>query len=331
MATTKKFLDITGLGKFLDKLKTIFALKSHSHSSFKGATDDSAGTSGYVPAPAAGDNTKVLYGDGTWRDVEELCTVSNIEASTDGTAYGVVTVQAETDYIPIGSTVSVSNELDIDSMQTWKWVITCSNGSFGDLNAVLLDGDSFGDGYEFMIKFPKSVTIRFRIDSQTTTIGNTECYIGKIISVAPKSLYRKGQYGNLVPESSSADLKKFLQGDGKWTTPESDQVLYQSSGTDTVKDKIAASDANFLLLNWLRSDKTRTSPNQQGYGFYEVYKSDSSAAGWPANEVRGFVVGFTSTDNDVYYQLFLGWSGSVHYRIWINGQDYGTWRRFTLS
>lgn len=32
-----------------------------------GANDTSAGTKGLVPAPAAGDNTKFLCGDGTWQ------------------------------------------------------------------------------------------------------------------------------------------------------------------------------------------------------------------------------------------------------------------------
>lgn len=302
-------------------------------SDMTGATSSTAGTHGLVPAPAAGDNTKVLHGDGTWRgNVEELCTVSNITGPIDSGSAGVVTVQAETGHIPVGSIVSVSTETNNDvTIPSNKWIIKCSNGSFGDLNAVFLNGDSFGDGFELSLNFPKSSVIRFRIDSQTTTVGNTQCYIGNILSVAPKSLHRNQRYGNLVPESSEADLKKFLQGDGKWTTPTSDQILFQSSGTDTVKSKIAKSDIDLMRLNWLRSDKTRTSPNEQGYGFYEVYKTDSSAAGWPANEARGFVVGFTSTNKDVYYQLFLGWSGSAYYRIWKSGEDYGTWRRFTLA
>lgn len=36
---------------------------------FTGATSSSAGTNGLVPAPAAGDQSKVLMGDGTWKDL----------------------------------------------------------------------------------------------------------------------------------------------------------------------------------------------------------------------------------------------------------------------
>lgn len=39
------------------------------YSTMTGATSSAAGTSGLVPAPAAGDNTKVLRGDGTWGTV----------------------------------------------------------------------------------------------------------------------------------------------------------------------------------------------------------------------------------------------------------------------
>lgn len=38
------------------------------YSDFTGATSSSAGTHGLVPAPAAGDQGKVLHGDGTWKD-----------------------------------------------------------------------------------------------------------------------------------------------------------------------------------------------------------------------------------------------------------------------
>lgn len=37
------------------------------YSAFKGATSSAAGGAGLVPAPAAGDQGKVLYGDGTWK------------------------------------------------------------------------------------------------------------------------------------------------------------------------------------------------------------------------------------------------------------------------
>lgn len=43
----------------------------------KGATTDEAGTAGYCPAPAKGDNTKYLRGDGTWQTPPDTNTDTN--------------------------------------------------------------------------------------------------------------------------------------------------------------------------------------------------------------------------------------------------------------
>lgn len=52
-----------------------------------GATESTAGKAGYVPAPAVGDNTKYLCGDGTWKEqtasVDTLTTMEEVEAATD--------------------------------------------------------------------------------------------------------------------------------------------------------------------------------------------------------------------------------------------------------
>lgn len=44
------------------------ALTDTTYSDFTGATSSTAGAHGLVPAPAAGDEGKVLHGDGTWKD-----------------------------------------------------------------------------------------------------------------------------------------------------------------------------------------------------------------------------------------------------------------------
>ena len=43
------------------------AANSHSHNAFGGATSSAAGSAGFVPAPAAGNQSKYLRGDGTWQ------------------------------------------------------------------------------------------------------------------------------------------------------------------------------------------------------------------------------------------------------------------------
>lgn len=43
------------------------ATASHTHAAMGGATASAAGTAGFVPAPASGQNTRYLRGDGTWQ------------------------------------------------------------------------------------------------------------------------------------------------------------------------------------------------------------------------------------------------------------------------
>ncbi|MNK33283.1 Collagen triple helix repeat protein [compost metagenome] len=50
-------------------------------SAFGGASAGSAGTAGKVPAPAAGDQNKALYGDGTWKTVDAAPTDAEIETA----------------------------------------------------------------------------------------------------------------------------------------------------------------------------------------------------------------------------------------------------------
>ena len=98
-------LDDKGLTYFVGKLKDMFAPKNHthddryyteseidsklggkantnhSHSAFGKATANSAGSSGYVPAPAKGQQGQYLRGDGTW-------------ATPTNTTYGDATTSA---------------------------------------------------------------------------------------------------------------------------------------------------------------------------------------------------------------------------------------------
>jgi hypothetical protein len=47
------------------------ALGAAANTAFTGATSSAAGTAGLVPAPIAGDHTKVLRADGTWQQLPD--------------------------------------------------------------------------------------------------------------------------------------------------------------------------------------------------------------------------------------------------------------------
>lgn len=61
---------------------------------FTGATASTAGTHGYVPAPAAGDQGKFLKGDGSWDNVPVMDGASSVSAG----ASGLVPAPAAADY-----------------------------------------------------------------------------------------------------------------------------------------------------------------------------------------------------------------------------------------
>ena len=57
---------IKGKGDSTYQAKGNYAAANHGHSAFGKATADAAGSAGYVPAPAKGQQGKYLRGDGTW-------------------------------------------------------------------------------------------------------------------------------------------------------------------------------------------------------------------------------------------------------------------------
>ena len=75
VAVTKS--DITGLG---------IPAQDTTYSAMTGATSSASGASGLVPQPSAGDEGKVLYGDGTWKTpAAEVSDMTGATASTAGT------------------------------------------------------------------------------------------------------------------------------------------------------------------------------------------------------------------------------------------------------
>lgn len=67
------------LGSLLSRLSTYFL---QTNEDFTGATANAAGEKGMVPAPAAGDNTKFLRGDGNWASLSETVFVVSTSTQT---------------------------------------------------------------------------------------------------------------------------------------------------------------------------------------------------------------------------------------------------------
>ena len=82
---------------------TTIALTDTTYNAMTGATSSTAGASGLVPAPAAGDQDKVLKGDGTWGDAAATAIVAYINGAYGGSwtsAFQVYTTSAHTTVCP---------------------------------------------------------------------------------------------------------------------------------------------------------------------------------------------------------------------------------------
>lgn len=88
--------------------KTI-SITDTTYSDFTGATDSVAGSSGLVPAPAAGDNTKYLRGDGTWQTISAY----SLPPATTTTLGGVI--------VGAGLNVDANGIISTDTFTTNEW------------------------------------------------------------------------------------------------------------------------------------------------------------------------------------------------------------------
>lgn len=91
----------------------------HENSDMQGATAGSAGSAGLVPAPAAGDQNKVLCGDGTWKAMEQ--TVVTPTYGTVGSASeGVDVLLSEITSWDAGSAPTLGTAIDADEIDSWS-------------------------------------------------------------------------------------------------------------------------------------------------------------------------------------------------------------------
>lgn len=152
---------------------------NHSHSAFGKATADSAGSAGYVPAPAKGQQGQYLRGDGTW-------------ATPTNTTYGDATTSAHglmtaADKAKLNGIASNANNYSHPISSGNKHIP--AGGSAGQILRWSADG-----------------TATWGPDNNTTY----SAFKGATSSAAGG--------GGLVPAPGTADVGKVLKGNGTWGT-----------------------------------------------------------------------------------------------------------------
>ena len=231
--------------------KTISATDT-TYTHFTGATASADGVQGLVPGPLAGDEDKVLKGDGTWGTIQSAAnTIFYMNASESGTTRhlykasdmtGLVTMQDIIDANDDGQViVRISTSVD-PSMYSDMYLQNAYVAS-GDYQMIFLDNQYY---YSFDTSLTSDSTFQFAKSEiqRKLTAGSNVQINGNTIS-ATDTTYSDftgatssvaGAAG-LVPAPATTDVDKYLKGDGTWgtiTAPAASTTFYATDGWNLI-------------------------------------------------------------------------------------------------
>ena len=174
--------DITALGIPGSDTNTTYAV-------FKGATASAAGGTGLVPAPAVGQNTRYLRGDGTWQ-------------TPPNTTYGVATTEDN-------GLMSATDKKKLDGIETGanKYTHPSYTARTSGLYKITVDASGHVSAVTAVTK--ADITALGIPGSDTNT--TYAVFKGATASAAGTS--------GLVPAPASGYTSRYLRGDGTWQTP----------------------------------------------------------------------------------------------------------------
>lgn len=282
------------------------------YSVMSGASAGSAGTSGLVPAPAAGDQNKALKGDGTWGEVSSG-TVFYMNASETGTTRhlykssdmtGLATMQDIIDANEEGQViVRISTSVD-PSMYSDMYLQNAYVAS-GDYQMIFLDNQYY---YSFDTTLTSDNTFQFaKSEVQRKLTAGTNIQINGNTISATDTTYSNfvGTDGldngvaGLVPAPLTTDTNKYLKSDGTWAT-------VQASGSGMEKFYVSISGTTVTFY----SDSARTT-TATILDVYNAAKDTGAIIVYPGNDESYTVVGAKYDSDEGYYILIadpLGFS-----------------------
>lgn len=236
------------------------------YSDFTGSTRYAAGAAGLVPAPAAGDYTKYLSGDGTWKssvtvfyynysDDPAASTLYSDSAMTTAVKGGVVEAAFDRGKVIICCKIRGQGDkyVEVTSIEYYQWdpegfhvVLAMAEGAYSTdcfyyedpytttcsrrtttLQRPLIAGANIS-----IINGPNGPTI-------SATDTTYSAFTGATSSVA-------GSAG-LVPAPTTSDVDKYLKGDGTWGAVADSGLVELSYGNSTWNDFITAYQANKIV------------------------------------------------------------------------------------
>ncbi len=210
--------------------KTISATDT-TYNSFTGATAGVAGASGLVPAPAAGDQNKVLKGDGTWGTTSESTIFYANSQETGNTRYiykapnmtGTASMQDIIDANEKGQVI-LRFSIAADPATYSDAYLQNAYVATGDYQMLFLDNRFY---YSFDTTATSATAFTYsKRELQTKLTAGTNVQINGNTISATDTTYTHftgataladGTQG-LVPGPLAGDQDKFLKADGTWAT-----------------------------------------------------------------------------------------------------------------